>query len=57
MVAERLEQVRAQGINHIFSSFGFPGLPHEKFIRSIEMFASEVMPNFKEPSFERLRSR
>ena len=48
VVAERLEQVRALGINHVFSSFGFPGLPHEKVIRSIEMFASEVMPHFRE---------
>ena len=55
VVAERLEQVRAQGINHIFSSFGFPGLPQEKFIRSIEMFASEVMPNFKKAPAELVR--
>ena len=48
VVAERLEQVREQGINHVFGFFGFPGLPHEKILRSIEMFAKEVMPKFRE---------
>ena len=47
VVAERLEVYREAGINHIFASFGFPGLPHEKVLRSIEMFATEVMPHFK----------
>ena len=36
------------GINHIFGGFGFPGLPHEKVMRSIELFATEVMPHFRE---------
>ena len=46
VVSERLEQIRELGINRIFGSFGFPGLAREKAIRSIEMFASDVMPRF-----------
>ena len=34
--------------NRIFSNFGFPGLPHDKTKRSLELFATEVMPHFKE---------
>ena len=48
VVAERLEVVRGMGINHIISNFGFPGLPHEKTLRSLELFASEVMPHFEQ---------
>ena len=48
VVAERLEIVRDLGIKHIISNFGFPGLPHEKTMRSLELFATRVMPLFKE---------
>ncbi|PKB72044.1 MAG: hypothetical protein BZY87_02385 [SAR202 cluster bacterium Io17-Chloro-G6] len=48
VVIERLKATQAAGINHVFGNFGFPGLPHEKVIRSIELFAKEVMPNFQE---------
>jgi alkanesulfonate monooxygenase SsuD/methylene tetrahydromethanopterin reductase-like flavin-dependent oxidoreductase (luciferase family) len=48
VVAERLEAVRGMGIKHIISNFGFPGLPHEKTMRSLELFATHVMPHFKE---------
>lgn len=48
VVAERLEVVRGMGINHIISNFGFPGLPHEKTMRSLELFATRVMPQFKD---------
>jgi hypothetical protein len=47
-VIERLKIVQEQGINRIFGAFGFPGLPHEKVLRSIEMFATQVMPHFRE---------
>ena len=47
VVAERIENIRSMGVNHIFGSFGFPGLPHEKVLRSIEMFTTKVMPHFK----------
>ena len=52
VVAENLEKIRALGINHIFSGFGFPGLPQEKTLRSLELFATEVMPHFKEAPAE-----
>ena len=52
VVAERIEEVRGLGINHIFGYFGFPGLPHEKVMRSIEMFATEVMPRFRDAPAE-----
>ena len=48
VVVERLELVRGMGVNHIFSNFGFPGLAHEKTMRSMELFARDVMPLFKD---------
>ena len=48
VVIERLKQTQEAGINHVFGNFGFPGLPNEKVLRSIELFAKEVMPNFQE---------
>ena len=48
LVIERLKETQAAGINHVFGNFGFPGLPHEKVLRSIEMFAKEVMPHVQE---------
>ncbi len=52
VVIERMKLVQEQGINRIFGNFGFPGLPQEKVLRSIEMFATEVMPHFKETPAE-----
>ena len=48
VVIERLKIVQEAGINHIFGSYGFPGLPHEKVMRSMELFATKVMLHFKE---------
>ena len=48
VLIERLKQTQEAGINHIFGSFGFAGLPHEKVMRSIELFATKVMPYFQE---------
>jgi len=48
VVSERLKIVQEQGIHRIFGSFGFPGLPHDKVLRSIEMFATQVMPHLRE---------
>ena len=47
VVIERLKTTQAAGINHVFGNFGFPGLAHEKVLRSIELFAKEVMPEFQ----------
>ena len=46
VVCERLEVLRSKGINRIFGKFGAAGLEQEKWLRSIEMFATEVMPEF-----------
>ncbi len=48
VVVQRLKETQAAGINHVFGAFGFPGLPHEKVMRSIELFATQVMPHFQE---------
>jgi alkanesulfonate monooxygenase SsuD/methylene tetrahydromethanopterin reductase-like flavin-dependent oxidoreductase (luciferase family) len=48
VIIERLKATQAAGIDHVFGSFGFPGLPQEKMLRSIELFAKEVMPHFAE---------
>lgn len=48
LVTERLRSVQEQGVEQVFGFFGFPGLPQEKVLRSIEMFAKEVMPNFSD---------
>ena len=48
VVVERLKQTQEAGINHVFGNFGFPGLPQEKVLRSIELFATQVMPHFQD---------
>ena len=48
MVCERLEVLRSKGINRIFGKFGAAGLDQDKWLRSIQMFAEEVMPEFAE---------
>ncbi|MCZ6872717.1 MAG: LLM class flavin-dependent oxidoreductase [bacterium] len=48
VVRERLSLVQEQGINRIFSQFGFPGVPHKKVMRALEMFGTKVMPHFRE---------
>ena len=52
VVAENLDKVRSLGINHLVSGFGFPGLPQEKTLRSMELFATRVMPQFQEAALE-----
>ena len=46
VVIERLHLARENGVKHIFGSFGFPGLPHEKVLRSIDLFTTKVAPEF-----------
>jgi alkanesulfonate monooxygenase SsuD/methylene tetrahydromethanopterin reductase-like flavin-dependent oxidoreductase (luciferase family) len=48
VVIERLAAVQEQGINRIFSQFGFPGVPHKNVMRAMEMFGTKVMPHFRE---------
>ncbi|MBU2533938.1 MAG: LLM class flavin-dependent oxidoreductase, partial [Alphaproteobacteria bacterium] len=37
----------AMGIDHFNASFWFGDLPHDKVLRSMELFAKEVMPAFQ----------
>ena len=46
VVCERLEVLRSKGINRIFGKFGAAGLDQDKSLRCIEMFATQVMPEF-----------
>ena len=48
VVIERIEMLRSKGINSIRGSFGAAGLEQEKALRSMRMFADEVMPRFAE---------
>ena len=50
VVVERLFELRESGIGNVFGYFGFPGLPHAKRMRSIELFATEVAPHLREPA-------
>ena len=44
----RLGELReAMGIDHFNASFWFGDLPHERVLRSMELFAREVMPAFR----------
>jgi alkanesulfonate monooxygenase SsuD/methylene tetrahydromethanopterin reductase-like flavin-dependent oxidoreductase (luciferase family) len=47
VVIERLQEVQAAGIEHVFGAFGFPGLPQWKVLRSLELFCKEVLPHFR----------
>lgn len=46
VVCERIEVLRSKGINRVFGKFGAAGLDQDKTLRCIEMFASQVMPEF-----------
>ena len=47
-VARRIEGMRAIGVGHLLCWMNFGGLPQEKIRRSMELFAREVMPHFRE---------
>lgn len=48
VVVNRILELHSQGLGNIFGYFGFPGLPHAKRMRSIELFATEVIPKLKD---------
>ncbi len=50
VVCERIEILKSKGINRIFGKFGAAGLDQDKSMRCIEMFATQVMPEFAEDS-------
>jgi alkanesulfonate monooxygenase SsuD/methylene tetrahydromethanopterin reductase-like flavin-dependent oxidoreductase (luciferase family) len=45
-VAKRIAQLREMGITSLFGQFGMPGMPHAKIRRAIELFGTEVIPQF-----------
>src|SRR5512132_319985 len=47
-VARRIEGMRAAGVGHVLCWMNFGGLPQEKIRRSMELFAREVMPHFRD---------
>lgn len=46
-VARQVEALRAQGIEHVFGRFTVPGMPFGQVLRSLELFATEVVPRFR----------
>ena len=47
-VARQVEALRAQGIEHVFGRFTVPGMPFDRVLRSLELFATEVIPRFRD---------
>jgi alkanesulfonate monooxygenase SsuD/methylene tetrahydromethanopterin reductase-like flavin-dependent oxidoreductase (luciferase family) len=49
-VARHVETMRELGVGHVMCWMNFGGLPHDKVRRSMELFAREVLPRFRETS-------
>ena len=47
VVGERLALIEQRGIRRVFAQFGFPGVPHSKVMRALELFGTRVMPQFR----------
>ncbi len=45
---EQIAALRAQGVEYFGCNFAMGGIPHEKVMRSMQLFADEVMPRFKD---------
>ena len=43
---EKIKQLQDEGIDYFGCYFSFGGTPHKKVMRSMELFAKEVMPHF-----------
>jgi hypothetical protein len=43
----RIKALQAQGIDYFGCNFDFGGMEHHKVLRSMELFAREVMPHFR----------
>ena len=48
-VARKIERMRDLGVGHMLCWMNFGGLPQDKIRRSMELFAREVMPHFRDP--------
>ena len=42
-----IKELEEEGIGRFGCYFSFGGMEHAKVLRSMELFAREVMPNFK----------
>ena len=50
-VAEKIEELQAElNLQHLQVWSNFPGVSHEKVMRSVKLFTEEVMPRFTDPS-------
>jgi alkanesulfonate monooxygenase SsuD/methylene tetrahydromethanopterin reductase-like flavin-dependent oxidoreductase (luciferase family) len=47
-VAEQVQELREAGVQHLLCQLSFGYLPHEKIVTSMQRFAENVMPNFRE---------
>jgi alkanesulfonate monooxygenase SsuD/methylene tetrahydromethanopterin reductase-like flavin-dependent oxidoreductase (luciferase family) len=47
-VARHIQTMRDMGIGHVLCWMNFGGLPQDKIRRSMELFAREVMPHFRD---------
>ena len=45
--AAMIERLRAQGVEYFGCNFAMGGIPHDKVMRSMRLFADEVMPRFE----------
>jgi alkanesulfonate monooxygenase SsuD/methylene tetrahydromethanopterin reductase-like flavin-dependent oxidoreductase (luciferase family) len=45
-VVAQIKDLQAQGIEYFGCNFAFGGMPHDKIMRSMELFSKEVMPHF-----------
>jgi len=48
--AELGRQVEEGGLNYLIGSFVFGSMPHAAAVRSVQLFAAEVMPALREPN-------
>ena len=42
----KIAELRAQGVEYFGCNFAMGGIPHDKVMRSMQLFADEVMPRF-----------
>ena len=48
--AAQISELQAQGIDYFGCNFAMGGIPHDKVLRSMALFAKEVMPRFEDAS-------
>jgi alkanesulfonate monooxygenase SsuD/methylene tetrahydromethanopterin reductase-like flavin-dependent oxidoreductase (luciferase family) len=46
-IVARIRSLQAQGFERFGCNFAFGNMPHDKIMRSMELFAKEVMPHFQ----------